>query len=952
MADISNINAQAELERCGIIYEYASEDEIKVCCPFHSDKSPSFFINVGSKLCKCQTAGCEKATDFVGYLARQLQTTRAVVLEDLGSRYALDDTKVINPETVERYHAAIWLESSAWHRNELYKRGLTDDDIRQYRLGEYQGRITIPVPNAGGAYVNIRKYLPGAPGKDKMRNAKGRGEVRIFPPDQLRFKQILITGGECKAIVAARQLNKFGIGAVCATCGEGNWEHSLTEQLRDKERVYVCLDTDVAGQTAAAQRCLQVCRVADWVANIELPLDKDKYPKGDINDFVASENGQLKPLLDAAQQFIPEARQEYADDTPPEDLELTEAIHADKTAKRIALRAVVSAMDTSPYVVPKDLEIICDRDQKECAICPVFLDNNSTFKIPAESPAILELVNAHKIGQLEVVKAACGIPRSCKVCMFEASTYYNVEDARISPQLEITNRSADRVMQPALCIGNGMELNESYNLVGRMFPHPKTQQSTLLISKYETTSDALSSYQPDNLEDYSIFWPREWSVEAIEEKLSHIYSDFEANVTRIFQRRDLHLATDLMYHSPLFFQFDGKIRKGWVEGLICGDTSQGKSEVACGSDGNGGLMAHYNLGQRVVCKNATVAGLLGGLQQMGSRWFVSWGVIPTHDKRAVIMEELSGMSQEVLSKLTDMRSSGIAEIPKIEKRRTHARTRLLMISNARSEMRLSQYNFGIEMIKELVGALEDIRRFDFAVLVSSTEINESELNVLQTNRPQVAHTYTGDLCRSLVLWGWTRNREQVVFTDEATETILANATMLCTTFTDAIPLVDKGSMRLKLARLAASLAVRLFSCSEDYQTLIVHAAHVEYVSQWLLRMYSSAVFGYLDYTKAIQLTQTLVDPDIVKHGINETPFPSDLVKQLLAKNKIDVTDLQDWTSWDRDNATRLLSLFVRKHALVRDGKAYRKSSKFIHFLKEMLEENKFNDRPPHIGEEY
>ena len=72
------------------------------------------------------------------------------------------------------------------------------------------------------------------------------------------------------------------------------------------------------------------------------------------------------------------------------------------------------------------------------------------------------------------------------------------------------------------------------------------------------------------------------------------------------------------------------------------------------------LMDHYKLGARHECKNATSAGLLGGLQQLGSRWFVSWGIIPMHDKRLVVLEEIKGTPIEVLAKLTDMRSSGIA----------------------------------------------------------------------------------------------------------------------------------------------------------------------------------------------------------------------------------------------------------------------------------------------------
>lgn len=450
----------------------------------------------------------------------------------------------------------------------------------------------------------------------------------------------------------------------------------------------------------------------------------------------------------------------------------------------------------------------------------------------------------------------------------------------------------------------------------------------------------------------SVFWPDEWSVDGLERLLGGIYSDFEANVTRIFQRHDLHLSVDLVYHSPLLLEFDGKTIKGWAEALIVGDSSQGKSEVTCGSNGPGGLMSHYGLGEKIECKNATVAGLLGGLQKSGERWFVSWGVIPTHDKRLVILEELKGASQEVFSKLTDMRSSGFAEIPKIEKRKTHARTRLIALSNPRSDMKLRQYNYGIQAVKELIGALEDIRRFDFVHLVSSDEMNEVEINKLQTFRPQVPHVYTSELCRKLVLWAWTRKRDEVIFTEEATAAVLEAANYFCGKFTDAIPIVDKGSMRYKIARLSAALAARTFCCSEDFSTLYVLPCHVEYITRFLDRNYSSSVFGYADFTTAIKATTELEEPEVIRAKISTLPFPKDIIKNMLASNDMDIHDLQDWCGWERDEAQSLLSFFVRKHGVTRDGRKYRKTAPFISLLKEMLDSGNFADIPHFLRKEF
>jgi hypothetical protein len=933
----SSINVLAELERVGASFEFAGENEVKCICPFHADTSPSCSINIEKRVFKCQTASCGKKGDFVTYLARVLNTTRVVVLADLSTRYTIETVKTISPDTVERYHKRI--DRAGPLLKALRDRGVSKTDIRKYRLGEVDGRITIPIKNGAGAFVNVRKYLPGAPGREKMRNARGHGKLRLFPVDQLSYDSVLLCGGEVKAIVAAAKLNRHGIGAISTTGGESAWDIEFSRQFQGKT-VYVCMDIDAAGKKASQEHCQRLSRVAGWVGKVELPLDPDRYPTGDINDYVATENGSLKALINKCQEWLPSSRvPESVSDATKCSLE--KATSARFAGKRVRVSAIVSAVQEAPYLVPKTVTVECAQEGRSCMFCPAFA-NEEPFHIHPESAAVLEIVGAQKGTQREAIMSALGIPLACRTCDFVASEYYRVEDARISPRLEITNRTSDRIMQPAICVSSKIELNESYHLEGRLHPHPKTQQATLLISSSEPTQDALSTYECGDLSKLDCFTPTAWTVEAIDKKLAEIYEDLEANVTRIYQRRDLHLTVDLTYHSPLLLTFDGRTVKGWSETLVLGDSAQGKSETALN------LQKHYGLGEKVECKNASVAGLLGGLQQHGNKWFVSWGVIPTHDKRLVILEELKGASTEVFAKLTDMRSSGVAEIPKIEKRRTQARTRLLALSNPRGDKQLSAYNFGIEAVKELVGGLEDVRRFDFALLVSSGEIDSAELNKLQKARPTVAHKYTGGLCRSLILWAWTRAAKEVAFSEAASVAVLKHATQLSEEFTDAIPLIDRGSTRFKVARLAAALAGRTFSHGDTFDTLLVRTCHVEYIARMVRRVYSGSIFGYKDYTQAIAITQTLLDPDAIRKRINETPYPKDFCEQVLHTQKMDVQDLQDWNGWERQEAMHLLSFMVRKHALRRDGRAYRKTSRFIVLLKDLLEGGGLAERPDFI----
>lgn len=952
-SQLQAISALAELERVGLAYEPISEAEVKICCPFHEDATPSCNLNVKKNIFKCHTSGCGASGDLISLLAQILKTPRRVMWEDLSTRYAIEDVKVIDSSVVERHHEAIW--NAKPFLEQLYNRGLTEKVIRKHRLGFDGQRITIPIYNQNGLVVNVRRYLPGAPGSEKMKNKRGYGKLRLYPFEQLKFDKLVLCGGEVKALVVASRLNKLGYGAVTATAGEGNWDASFNKHFEGKE-VWVCYDIDKEGIEGANSVCARLKHDVKWVGRIDLLLDIDKYPKGDVNDFFGPERQSTAAFIKLINATVAWEQQlsfqVIDDDGSVVNLHLNQASCAQYTGKRISVKAVVTAMDTAPYIIPKKIKINCERNQGTCALCPVFSqpadkDGIVTLDLHPESPAILEMVATSKTAQHDAIAEGLRIP-SCKVVEFHPVEYFNVEDARLSPQLEISSRAADDIMQPALCIGHGLETNENYQMTGRMYPHPKTQQSIILVSEWTASKDALSTYEPstDELGAMTIFQPKKWSLDELGEKLDLIYSDLSANVTHIFERQALHFIIDLTYHSVLLFKFDGQLTKGWVETLITGDSSQGKSETILR------LMHHYSLGERIECKNATVAGLLGGLQQIGSRWFVTWGIIPMHDKRLVILEEIKGTSTEVIAKLTDMRSSGIAEIPKIEKRRTHARTRLIMISNPRGDRPLSMYNFGVEAVTELIGSPEDVRRFDAILLASAEEIPYEKLNKLQRLRPKVAHTHTRDVCRSLILWAWTREADQVKFTEDAIEVLLIEAARLCSMFTETVPIVDRGSMRFKISRLAIALACRTFS-HENFESVLVRACHVQYISRFLEETYSSNVFGYKDFSNAIHVSSELLDPTTLRSRILQTPFPSDFVKQLLYNNEIELRDIQDWCGWDRDDSSTMLSLLVRKHALKRDGRSYRKTPRFIQFLKELLisADLKLHDRPSFIHDE-
>lgn len=951
--ELGAVNVLLELDRMGWAYEFTGDDEVKCRCPVHADKSPSCALSTTKKLFKCHTAGCGATGDFVSFMAFATKGTRAAILEYIRKEYSVESVKTIDPSVVEKFHARIWTAGPLL--NELRVRGLNDDDIRKYRLGLDDGnRIAIPIYNESGACVNIRRYRPGAPGADKMRNTRGMGKIRLYPIEQLDFDTIVITGGECKAIVIAHHMNADGIGAICCTGGEDNWEAAFSHKFKDK-KVFICYDIDEEGKQGANKIAARVRTFASWVGVMHLDLDIDKHPHGDANDYFGVELKKaedFRVLMDNTTEWVPKSVDVIEQDEERTALRLGEITQAKFAKKMVTTKAVITALDETPYLIPRDVAVECDRNQANCAHCPVYAyepgDSYTVLTINRTSPAILELVNAGKKTKRDAIREGLRIP-PCKSCVFHERTHFNVQDVRLSPQLEITNRSSDGLVLPALIVSHGLEANNGYELTGRVFPHPRSQQAVFLVGESVPSEDALDTYEPtaDELVELSCFQPSAWTVEGIQEKLDSLYEDLSANVTRIFDRQELHTFIDLAYHSPLLIPFDGRVEKGWTEVLVVGDSAQGKSEATRR------LMEHYGLGEKVEVKNASVAGLLGGLAQMGNnRWMVQWGIIPRHDRRIVILEELKGASTETIGRLTDMRSSGVAEIDKIEKRRTHARTRLVALSNPRSDQPLASYSYGVEAVRELIGSPEDLRRFDAVLVLSASQVNAARLNTLSTNRPSVEHVHVSDLCKRCVLWSWTRKESQVSF-DRDTEALILEETMrLCTKFVDVIPIVDRGSVRYKIARLSASLACRTASFGDTVFDVRVRPCHASFITNILDKMYSDPSFGYAQFSEAYRSTRKLTGERDIRAKVLSTPFPTDFVEQMLHTEELEVRDIADWTGWDRQESNDLMSFLVRKHALIRDKRSYRKNPAFIDLLRALITSGDLAkvERPAHIGE--
>lgn len=418
-------------------------------------------------------------------------------------------------------------------------------------------------------------------------------------------------------------------------------------------------------------------------------------------------------------------------------------------------------------------------------------------------------------------------------------------------------------------------------------------------------------------------------MKRIHQKLNHIYRDITNNVTGIMDRQALHFAYDLVYHSVLSFNFDGAlVKKGWLEGLLVGDTKCGKTQAA------ERLIQHYQLGAFCPAEGSSYAGLVGACEQpKNGKWRVKWGKIPYNNGRLLFIDEVSGIKVTDIAMLSSMRSSGVAELSKAASARADARTRLVWISNPSSayDEGVSSAAYGVSIIQKIIGQPEDISRFDFACIVSADEVDDDVVNGPR-NRT-VPHVYTSEMCRNLVMWAWTRKTEDVIIGHETADACRHFARLLYQKYSKDFPLVNAGEQRFKMARMSVALACRLFS-TDDGVRVIVKPEHVEYIHWWLSSEYDRPSFGYDKWSERRKSNTKISNKEAVFQVL--TNFGPQVVDQLLNTEQIGFNTVCDVSGSLPDIVRPWFAILLQNNALIKYNSYYRKTSAGIEIMKGYL----------------
>lgn len=309
--------------------------EFRACCPFHQEKTPSFYVNDDKGFYHC--FGCSAHGDAIRWMTDQRGLPFIDAVKELAQAAGMempeqDRRSAEKAERAKSLHEAM-ADAAAWFvdklngiegaeaRNVLKRRGITEETVRSFGLGfapdsrgklkealksygdamlveagmlirveekepydRFRGRLMIPIRDVRGRTIAFGGRIVGD-GEPKYLNSpetplfdKGRTLYNLDRAQAAARKadRIIVVEGYMDVIALAQ----VGFGEAVAPLGTALTEHQLERLWRIAEVPLLCFDGDSAGQKAAlraAHRALPMLQPGRSLAFVTLPdgLDPD-----------------------------------------------------------------------------------------------------------------------------------------------------------------------------------------------------------------------------------------------------------------------------------------------------------------------------------------------------------------------------------------------------------------------------------------------------------------------------------------------------------------------------------------------------------------------------------------------------------------------------------------------------------------------------------------------------
>jgi hypothetical protein len=882
-------------ERDGALNDANAAKEISVLCPFAHDtgfeRNASAHINTEKGVFHCKTCEAEMRFDHGGlseanFIAKYygMSYIKAIALmNELSPGEDPDD------EDESWSRAVTHLLESPDEMAILAARGITPEAVTEYGLAYNGDGIAYPV-RINGVMMDIRTYNPHPTPDDpaKMKSKKGVRNTYLFPFDHWKTdpRPTVVCAGENDTLLA----RVMGFNAVTGTGGEGRFPELFASFFKDKD-VFVCYDGDSAGQKGGANAAYIIKQAgAKSVKMVSLGLTGEKDDK-DVTDFFIKHGytaADFQARLDMATDFTKEEETAVKNVRYPL-VDLWRVIEGTYSGKRISSRVTLSGIYDQGMNVPVGAEWVCngpnlDSEKSPCWGCQKSRQEG-IWTMEEGLRDVLKMVEVPDKDQMRELKDIIGIPQKCPNSTIKVMAREPVFKVILTPDVDSTNEGTGTklVEMYGYTVGLNTELEDGhkYRAFFRTYAHPKDQRTFMVIDKVEDSDNSVNAFKMTDEIDARLQVFKGDPTVMMEDRRKRMHS-----LTVYFKpKRLIADAYNISFHSILDFNFDGRVIKGYPEIIMVGESRIGKTET-------GKTFQNYiRMGNTTAIKNATTAGLLGGAESLPrGGWKINWGAIPRNHRGMLILDEMSHLPQHVMGSLTDMRSEGVATIEKIAKGRAPAKTRMVWTSNPKHHEGMSReihdYPNGVKLLVDLVGADEDIARFDVAMIVVkddgdlSKPSDKAELPMLDAQ-----------LYRDLICWCWSRKSDQVVFDDKVTDYIYFQAEQLNAIFDCHIKLFGVEAFK-KLARISVACAASCYSCTDDHESVLVKQEHVDWAVDFLIRCYDNPIFKLKEYAtrkKALNETNEVINKFVASILRQHNGF----IKQLLElSSHISLTNLR------------------------------------------------------------
>lgn len=640
------------------------------------------------------------------------------------------------------------------------------------------------------------------------------------------------------------------------------------------------------------------------------------------------------------------------DEEQAEFMHLAQTSRAEYTSKKVAFNALVSGKLDTPYIVPKKVRYVCHHEEY-CEKPCILHDFSGMYEkeFHENDRFLIEATNQNDNNLKGILRYHSGA--SCNKVAHEVIETINVCEILVVPMAEriksvrteedgpmhdVDETGNEYVTRKMYVTGDEVQANNHYKIEGYVYPHPKNGMATLLSQAQEPLQDSVARFEltEDIVESFKVFQVQ--PGETLEDRIDVIVNDIVENVTLVWERYQPHLAALLTYHSCLNYYFQGRLEKrGWLETIFVGDSGQAKSQLVSS------IMEFCGLGNLASGEGSSRTGLIYSLQQLGERWFITWGKYPLSDRKLIAIDEFSELDPEDFGKITMARTEGVLKVDRVVSTETNARVRALFLTNPANKRTLASFSHGVESLKALFAAPADIRRLDLAVFLQSGDVSKSVLNRdYSTPKTQLINSAT---LRNSVLWAWSRKAEDIEITKEAMKNIRKKAEYLGEKYGYAqdVPLMEPADLRKKLARLSIALAALVHSTDETHTKVIVKPEHVSAIEDFITIIYDDANCRLDEYSTRSKEDSELTDEEKViitkalkDMDFNENSAVGEEILELFRKNDIlKANEIIDMLGFDKSQVNSRLYILTKHNMIKRTREGLRKQPKFNEYLVSM-----------------